>query len=259
MYKRQSISHAAAGACIIANLSASNEIVAKDEFRRQLLTGQSAKLLCAYVYADAGDGESTTDLVFSGHNIIAQNGSILAESKPFEEGRACTEIDVEALAQDRMRITTVQAAQTAGYTIVPFSMPLVQTALSRPISRTPFVPEDESRRQARCELILNIQSHGLKKRLAHVNAKTAVIGVSGGLDSTLALLAAARAMDLLGRPRSDVLAVTMPCFGTTRRTRSNAERLSICLLDTSGDTSTLVIMASEPKAVDTISLITSPS
>ncbi|MEL7610680.1 MAG: NAD(+) synthase [Bacillota bacterium] len=220
-----SVSHAAAGATIIANLSASNEIVTKDAFRRTLVVSQSAKLVTGYIYADAGDGESTTDLVFSGHNIIAQNGTILAESKPFGPGYAVTELDLEALAHDRRRITTYGAEASEGYLSVPFSMPLTRTQITRAVARHPFIPDNETLRGERCDLILSIQSAGLKKRLEHTGSKTAVIGVSGGLDSTLALLVTARAMDLLNRPRTDVLAVTMPCFGTTKRTRCNAGAL----------------------------------
>lgn len=224
-----SIAHGAAGATIIANLSASNEIVTKDAFRRTLVVSQSAKLLTGYIYADAGDGESTTDLVFSGHNIIAQNGAILAESKPFASGYAITEFDLEALAHDRRRITTYGADTPQGYLNIPFSMPLTKTSITRAVARHPFIPDNETLRDERCDLILSIQSAGLRKRLEHTGSKTAVIGVSGGLDSTLALLVTARAMDLLNRSRTDVLAITMPCFGTTRRTRCNAVALCAAL------------------------------
>ena len=220
-----SIGHALAGATIIVNLSASNEVVDKDSYRRQLVVGQSAKLIAAYLYADAGDGESTTDLVFSGHDLIAQNGTLLAESKPFADGRAIADLDLSYLLHDRRKTNTYLPEDLTGYEIIPFSMPVVQTVLSCRIPKNPFVPEDKDSLAHRCEMILSIQSAGLKKRIAHTNAKSVVVGVSGGLDSTLALLVCERAMRLLGRPASDVLAVTMPCFGTTKRTKSNAEML----------------------------------
>ena len=224
-----SIRHAMAGATVIANLSASDEVIGKDAFRRQLVAAQSAKLIAGYVYADAGEGESTTDLVFAGHHLIAENGAVLAESPPFDDAMAVAEIDVQRLEKERQRMTTYPACQREGYEVVPFSMPMAHAEISRPISPHPFVPDGAADRAARCRYILNIQAHGLKKRLAHTGAKTAVVGISGGLDSCLALLAAAHAMDLLGRPRTDILAVTMPCFGTTLRTRSNAEALCSAL------------------------------
>ena len=220
-----STGHAMAGATIIANLSASDEVTGKDTFRKQLVTAQSAKLVCGYVYADAGEGESTTDMVFAGHHLIAENGSLLSESLPFDNTLAITEVDVQRLCQERRRLTTYPAEQREGYQVVRFSMPLEHTALTRTISAHPFVPESLKDRVQRCQYILNIQAHGLKKRLEHTKAKTAVVGISGGLDSCLAMLVMAHAMDLLGRPRTDILAVTMPCFGTTLRTKSNAEAL----------------------------------
>lgn len=224
-----SIAHAIAGATIVANLSASDEVSGKDGFRRQLVSAQSAKLVGGYVYADAGEGESTTDLVFSGHNLIAENGTVLAESAPFDSAMAVSEIDTARLAYERRRLTTYPACRDEGYERILFSMPAEPVALTRPVEPLPFVPHGSADRAARCRHILDIQAHGLKKRLAHTNAKTAVIGISGGLDSCLALLVAARAMDLLQRSRTDILAVTMPCFGTTLRTRSNAETLCSAL------------------------------
>ena len=222
-----------AGATLILNLSASDEVVGKAEYRRQLITGQSARCLCGYVYADAGEGESTTDLVFTGHNIIAENGALLAE-KRFNTGLTVSEIDVSRLVYERRRLNTFPAPEllvpeeehTPGVGRYPFSLGLCDTALTRPVSPTPFVPQDETHRTQRCEEILNIAALGLKKRLEHTGARTCVLGLSGGLDSTLALLITARAYDLLGRNREDILAVTMPCFGTTNRTRSNAEILA---------------------------------
>lgn len=219
-----SISHAAAGATIIGNLSASDETVGKSRYRKELVTGQSARLICAYLYADAGDGESTTDLVFSGQNLIAENGILLSETKPFENGLAVSEIDVERLASERRRMTTFSSAFD-DYQTVLFSMELSETELTRTFVQTPFVPGNLTDRAERCEAIFNMQAAGLKKRLEHSHSKAAVIGISGGLDSCLALLVSVRAMDLLKRPRTDIVAVTMPCFGTTERTKNNAELL----------------------------------
>ncbi len=219
-----STQHAMAGATIIVNLSASNEVIGKAEYRRQLVSGQSARLLCGYLYANAGYGESTTDVVFSGHNLIAENGVILAESQLFTGGLITTEIDVEKMCQERRKLNTFPIQQE-GYLHSDFVQKMPAGALSRTIAPLPFVPDNQTHRAERCELILSIQAQGLKKRLVHSWSKTAVIGISGGLDSTLALLVAVRAMDLLERPRTDIVAVTMPCFGTTNRTRSNAEKL----------------------------------
>lgn len=216
--------HALAGATVLANLSASDETVGKAEYRRQLVGQQSARLLSAYLYADAGHGESTTDMVFAAHDLICENGALLAEAKPFGTGRAEAVLDLGRMQCERRRSTTF-CPNAAGHTTVPFSMPLHETALTRPVSPTPFVPSDAAARAERCELILEIQADGLAKRLEHAHARTAVLGISGGLDSCLALLVAVRAMKRLQRPMHDILAVTMPCFGTTKRTRSNAEIL----------------------------------
>ncbi len=217
--------HALAGATVIANLSASDETVGKAEYRRSLTANQSARLLCCYIYASAGHGESTQDMVFGGHNLIAENGVILAESKPFAgQGAAVTELDCQRMESERAHNTSF-ATRTDGYRTVYFDLALIEMPLTRYIDPAPFVPHDAQRRAERCELILKMQADGLAKRLEHAHAKTAVIGISGGLDSCLALLVAVRAMKQLGRPFTDVLAVTMPCFGTTKRTRSNAELL----------------------------------
>lgn len=221
-----SSAHASAGATVIANLSASDETVGKDSYRRQLVIGQSARLVCGYLYADAGEGESTTDMVFAGHNLIAENGQLLGQSRLFENSLLVTELDVQKLEGERRRLTTFPASGGTEYTVIPFSLTVEDTTLSRKIDPLPFIPSDSLHRESRCEDILSIQSLGLKKRLDHSRSKTAVIGISGGLDSTLALLVAARAMDKLGRPRSDIIAVTMPGLGTTRRTKSNAEVLA---------------------------------
>ena len=219
-----STAHALAGATVIANLSASDETVGKAEYRRALVSQQSARLLCAYLYADAGHGESTTDMVFSGHNLIAENGALLAESRPFSQALACTELDLGRLLAERRRNTSFEPV-TDGYETVSFHLPLREIPLTRYISPTPFVPADGGARAERCELILQMQADGLAKRIEHAHAKTAVIGISGGLDSCPALLVAVHAMKKLNRPMADILAVTMPCFGTTKRTRSNAEIL----------------------------------
>ena len=213
--------HALAGATVIANLSASDETVGKAEYRRALVANQSARLLCGYLYASAGHGESTQDMVFAGHDLIAENGTLLAETAPFAGGHAETELDCQRMESERARNTSFEPS-TDGYQTVDFSLTLTNTALTRFVDPTPFVPGDPQRRAERCELILKMQADGLAKRLEHAHAKTAVIGISGGLDSTLALLVAVRAMDALHRPRTDILAATMPCFGTTRRTKSNA-------------------------------------
>ena len=216
--------HALAGATVIANLSASDETVGKAEYRRALVANQSARLLCGYLYASAGHGESTTDMVFAGHDLIAEDGSILAETAPFAGDHAETELDCQRMEAERARNTSFEHS-AEGYVTVEFDLAPEETVLTRRIDPAPFVPSDPQRRAARCELILKMQADGLAKRLEHARAKTAVIGISGGLDSCLALLVAVRAMKQLHRPAADVLAVTMPCFGTTKRTRSNAEIL----------------------------------
>ena len=213
---------ARAGATVILNLSASNEVVGKAAYRRQLVVGQSGRLCCAYVYADAGEGESTTDLVFTGHNMIAENGVLLAERR-FATGLTVSEIDVGRLVYDRRRMNTfTEQDRTVEIWRSYFQLEMAKTKLTRYVSPTPFIPENEADRAARCEEILTIAALGLKKRLEHTGAKTAVVGLSGGLDSTLALLITALAMGMLHRPASDIIAVTMPCFGTTDRTRNNA-------------------------------------
>lgn len=218
-----SVRLAQGGAEIILNLSASNEMIGKSDYRRNLVTGQSGRLICGYVYASAGDGESTTDLVFSGHSLIAENGVLLTETKLFENKLAATEIDLYRLACERQKNTAFPPY--SDIETVEFDMEIKETSLTRPVSGTPFVPSDEGNRTRRCEEILLMQSSGLKKRVLHTNAKTMVIGISGGLDSCLALLVCVKAADLMNRPRKDVVAVTMPCFGTTERTKNNAVKL----------------------------------
>ena len=221
-----SVAHALAGATVIVNLSASDEMVGKDSYRRSLVSAQSARLICGYIYATAGEGESTTDLVFGGQHLIAENGTILAEAKRFENQIVCADLDVGRLTSERRRMTTYPEQRTDGYQVVKFSLTIEETKLIRYFDPRPFVPSDKHNRDQRCDEILNIQAMGLKKRLAHTHCQCAVIGISGGLDSTLALLVTARAFDLLGLPRNQILSVTMPCFGTTDRTYDNACKLA---------------------------------
>lgn len=221
-----SISHAQAGATVIVNCSASDEVTGKADYRRSLVAGQSARLLAAYVYANAGEGESTQDLVFGGQNLIAENGNILAESERFENGMICADIDLERLEGERRRMTTYQEKGRDRYLIVPFRLKETEEPVERRIDPAPFVPADQGDRNRRCEEILAIQTMGLKKRLVHTHCQHAVVGISGGLDSTLALLVTARAFDKAGIPRRNIISVTMPGFGTTDRTYNNACELT---------------------------------
>lgn len=221
-----SIRHALDGATLIVNLSASDEVTGKAAYRRNLVRGQSARLICGYIYASAGDGESTQDVVYSGHNIIAENGSVLAESKRFTNQTIYSEIDVERLEADRRRMSTFLTEE--GNTTL-FNLKKNTTKLSRYVDPAPFVPGDKANRDRRCEEILMIQAMGLKKRLEHTNCQSAVIGISGGLDSTLALLVTVKAFDLLKKDHRNIVAVTMPGFGTTDRTYDNAVNLIKCL------------------------------
>ena len=215
-----------AGAAVIVNPSAGSEITSKAKIRRELLRVQSSRLMCGYVYAAAGEGESTTDSVFAGHNIICESGSILAEAKRFTNETVYADIDVKQILSDRRKTSTFPAADREGFTVCEFSLEIKETRLTRRFDPYPFVPADKAELADRCEEILMIQAMALKKRLSHAHSETAVIGISGGLDSTLALLASVKAADLLGRDRSSVVAVTMPCFGTTDRTYTNACELA---------------------------------
>ena len=217
-----SITAALEGATVIVNCSASDETIGKDAYRRELISGQSARLIAGYVYANAGEGESTTDLVFGGHNIIAENGTILKEAKRYHNEIIYSELDIQRIVAERRKNTTFQTGEYQTLIRVPFYVEMGKTKLTRTFPKRPFVPADEAARAQRCEEILTIQAMGLKKRLAHTNARTAVVGISGGLDSTLALLVTARAFDMLGKDKKEILAVTMPCFGTTDRTYQNA-------------------------------------
>ena len=221
-----SIQAALEGATVIVNCSASDETIGKDTYRRALISGQSARLISGYIYANAGEGESTTDLVFGGHNIIAENGTILKESSRYVNEIVYSEIDLQRITGERRKNTTFQPLDEETLVRVPFTVEETKTFLTRTFPKKPFVPSDEQTRAQRCEEILTIQAMGLKKRLAHTNARTAVVGISGGLDSTLALLVTARAFDMLGRDKKDIIAVTMPCFGTTDRTYQNACEMS---------------------------------
>ena len=220
-----SVNHAKNGANIIVNLSASNEVIGKCEYRRSLVSGQSARLVCGYVYCSAGDGESTTDTVFASHHIIAENGVVLKENTLFENGLIQTEIDVDRIDGERRKIGSYQTEVSPDYKTISFDMQKTVTELTREIPQTPFVPGDALKIDERCSLILTMQAMGLKKRIVHTHAKGVVIGISGGLDSTIALLAAVRAFDILKRSRTEITAISMPCFGTTSRTKSNAEKL----------------------------------
>ena len=216
---------AQAGATVIVNLSASDEIIGKASYRRDLVRQQSARLLCAYLYADAGFGESTQDLVFAGHDLIAENGALLAESRLFDRGVIYADIDVQRLTHERRRMNTFVTEQNPMVAALPVH-PGANDLTDRTFPRTPFVPASKALRDERCEEILSLQATGLATRLRHTHAKTAVVGLSGGLDSTLALIVLVHAFDMLGLDRKGILAVTMPCFGTTARTKGNAEKLA---------------------------------
>lgn len=225
-----SVKQALAGATLILNPSASNEITGKDTYRRALVKMQSAKLVCGYIYADSGEGESTTDLVFAGHNLITENGTLLKESERFTNELIVSEIDMQKLTGERRRMTTFNVSRVSDFTLIPFQFNEnrlnEETILTRRIDRAPFVPSYMEERNKRCEEIINIQAFGLKKRLEHTGLKSCVIAVSGGLDSTLALLIICKAFDLLSWDRKGIITVTMPCFGTTDRTYQNAVGLA---------------------------------
>lgn len=220
-----SIRHALAGATVIVNCSASDETTGKDSYRSDLIRMQSAKLVCGYIYCNAGEGESSTDLVFGGQNIIAENGTVLADEGRFHNGIAYAEIDLERIRSERRRMGTFEAERGLGYELVSFDLTPEDLRLHRFIDPAPFVPSVKRDRDRRCDEILSIQALGLKTRLQRIGCKSAVVGISGGLDSTLALLVTVRAFDALWISRSNIIAVTMPCFGTTDRTYSNACKL----------------------------------
>lgn len=215
-----SLSHAQAGATVIVNLSASNEVIGKANYREKMVSQQSAKTVSGYIYCSSGPGESTSETVFGGHKIICESGYILAESKLFTEDFICSELDLDSLLNDRSKIADY-IKDNPEYLVVEFNTKKSECVLTRKYNKTPFVP-NKYNFEERCELVLNIQAYALVKRIKHTGVKSLVVGISGGLDSTLALLVAVRAMDILHRDRKDVVAVTMPCFGTTGRTLSNA-------------------------------------
>lgn len=217
-----SISHAMAGATVIVNLSASNENTGKSNYRKSLVTGQSARLICGYIYANAGEGESSTDLVFSAHNLIAENGTLLSQSARFKNETIYGDLDISRLRSERRRMSTFTAAENEKYHKSAFHLKMEEMKLERFFDPAPFVPDTKEDRDRRCEEILSIQALGLKKRMQHTGCRSIVVGISGGLDSTLALLVMAKACDMLSLPRNTITAVTMPCFGTTDRTYTNA-------------------------------------
>lgn len=220
------IYHAMAGATLLVNLSASNETIGKDVYREMLVKSASAKLIAGYVYCSCGEGESTQDVVFGGHDIIAENGTVLTQSKRFVNQIIYGDIDINRLRMERRRMNTFNHDDSSNHLVIPFAHKIEETCLERTFSCTPFVPSDQNEREKRCDEILSIQSMGLKKRYEHTGCKKAVIGVSGGLDSTLALLVTVRAFDSLNLERANIIAVTMPCFGTTDRTYDNACKLA---------------------------------
>ncbi len=223
-----------AGAMIIANPSASVDLLGKDDYRRDLVLQQAARCLAAYLYAGAGPGESTTDTVCGGHSLIAENGNILAETERFhfDTQIAVADLDLQRLSHDRLNNSSFSSGEAQGqYRRINFNLPGVEKDVLRdpflhPLARTPFVPLDSTQRAKHSREIFNIQSTGLAKRLRHTGSRRVTIGISGGLDSTLALLVTIRAFDIVGLPHDGIVAVTMPGFGTTERTRGNAERLA---------------------------------
>ncbi len=217
------------GAVIIANLSASNETIGKEAYRKALVTGQSARLICGYVFASAGEGESTQDLVFGGHRMIAENGTMLADSGLYTTGLTISEIDVQKLTTERRRNTSFKCGAEPEMRRIAFAMRPERTVLTRNVEALPFVPQSASEKEKRCFDILQMQAHGISARIRHTGCETLVVGISGGLDSCLALLVSVEAMKILCRPMSDIVTVTMPCFGTTNRTKSNAEALCAIL------------------------------
>ena len=223
-----SISHAMAGATVIVNCSASDETTGKDAYRRNLICGQSARLVSGYVYANAGEGESTQDLVFGGQNIIGENGTLLKESVRFTNETIMADLDLERIEAERRRMNTFRPLDGAEYLTAAFAYKNTEWACGekkgalRFINPSPFVPGNEADRSSRCQEIFMIQAMGLKKRLEHTSSARVVLGLSGGLDSTLALLVCVKAFDMLGLPRNQIRCITMPCFGTTDRTYQNA-------------------------------------
>lgn len=221
-----SINYAVNGAMIICNLSASDEVIGKSEYRRKLVSMNSARTLGAYIYSDCGFGESTQDMVFAGHDLICENGSVLAETKKFDDKEVIyADIDLKRLSHERQRANTFETDDSISKVIFDTN-PKADLELKRDFPRTPFVPRMKDDLERRCEEIITMQAMGLATRLHHINGKTAVVGLSGGLDSTLALIVAVHAFDRLGLDRKGIIAVTMPCFGTTARTKNNSVELA---------------------------------
>lgn len=220
--------HALNGATVILNLSANNETPGKREARQLAIASNSARQISAYVYADAGDGESTTDLVYAGNNSVYECGKCLAEADLFENGITYGVIDVNKLGQLRKQKNTFVPEHDEEYKTIYFDTKLTETKLDR-INPTPFIPTTETRMAERCDRVFKMQVKGLEKRIRHIGIKTVTIGVSGGLDSTLAVLVAAKAFDNLGLDRAGIIAVSMPCFGTSGRTYENSKKLSAAL------------------------------
>lgn len=220
-----SISHSLCGATIVANLSASTEFAGKDSYRKQMVSMHSSKCLCAYIYSSSGKGESTSFSVYSGHDMICELGEVIAESKPFEDGIAIADVDCGLIEYERIKKFKYKS-DNSGYITVNFAMPISDFSLNRQYSKTPFIPENREEREKKLEMVLTIQAHALKKRVEHVNAQKLVLGMSGGLDSTLAMLVCEKTLKLLGKKPSDLVAITMPCFGTSNRTYNNAVSLS---------------------------------
>ncbi|MBR2522835.1 MAG: NAD(+) synthase [Clostridiales bacterium] len=222
-----SVDYCMAGASLILNPSASDEIIGKASYRERLVSMASAKQLCGYVYCDCGFGESSTDLVFAGHDIICENGKILEKRRGYDDGLIWADIDLDRIGHERQKMNTFYSETEGSFPVVSinFNIPDIDVPV-RPVSRMPFVPESTDELDTRCEDIINMQAAGLATRLSAINCKTAVVGLSGGLDSTLALIVTVHAFDQLGLGRENIQAVTMPCFGTTSRTKNNSIELA---------------------------------
>lgn len=221
-----SVNHAINGATVIANMSASDEVTGKSAYRFNLVQGQSARLVCGYVYADAGEGESTTDLVFVGNNMVCEDGLCLASHSMKPDTLLVTELDLQRLEHERRIRNTFVTTNDKQYRYIGFDIELGETSLTRVVDSHPFIPSNDGEANRRYEEVLTLQALALKQRLTHTGCRSAVIGISGGLDSTLALIATVKAFDMMGLDRGNITCITMPCFGTTAKTRSNAVILS---------------------------------
>lgn len=221
-----SVNHAINGATVIANMSASDEVTGKSAYRFNLVQGQSARLVCGYVYADAGEGESTTDLVFVGNNMVCEDGLCLASHSMKPDTLLVTELDLQRLEHERRIRNTFVTTNDKQYRYIGFDIELGETSLTRVVDSHPFIPSNDGEANRRYEEVLTLQALALKQRLTYTGCRSAVIGISGGLDSTLALIATVKAFDMMGLDRGNITCITMPCFGTTAKTRSNAVILS---------------------------------